>query len=68
MVQAIFNLTGKNPSSALIVGGILMLVLSAVLDQIDPSTAAFLRQTGWSLIIIGVGLNILWLLPRFFNQ
>ncbi len=66
MVEAIFELVGDNPSSALIVGGILMLLLSAILDQIDVGTATFLRQTGWSLIIIGVGLNVLWLLPRFF--
>ena len=66
MVEALFELVGDNPSSALIVGGILMLVLSAILGYIEPSTATFLRQTGWSLILIGVGLNVLWLLPRFF--
>lgn len=64
MVQAIFEFVGSNPPTALIIGGILMLVLSAITEQIEPATAQFLRSTGWALIILGVGLHMLWLLPR----
>ena len=64
MVKAVFELVGSNPPTALIVGGILLFVLSIPLDQIEPTSAQFLRSTGWALIILGIGLHFVWLLPR----
>jgi hypothetical protein len=64
MGQAVFELIGDNPSTALIVGGILLLVLSAIMDMLEPSTASFLRSSGWVLIFFGIGLNVLWLVTK----
>lgn len=64
MVKAVFELVGSNPPTALIVGGILLFVFSVIIDQIEPTSAQFLRSTGWALIILGAGLHIIWLLPR----
>jgi len=63
-MEAIFEFLAENPPTALIVGGILMLLLSAITITLDPSTTKFLRDTGWALISLGVILNILWLFSR----
>ena len=65
MVEAVFEFIAENPPTALIVGGILMLILSVILSPLDPSITSFLIRTGWGLIILGVVIHLIWLLPRF---
>jgi len=61
-MNALFELIGDNPPTALIIGGIFMLVLSSFTGLVDPSATTFLRQSGWDLIFLGILLNVGWLI------
>lgn len=56
MVKSIFEFFADNPPTACIIGGILLLIFS-------PAYAPF-GVWGWILIIIGVILQVLWLIFR----
>jgi hypothetical protein len=67
-VSAIFEFIVRNPSMALIVGGILMIVFSILTAPFDPLTTNFLRNTSLILIVLGVMLQITYLLLKYQHK
>ena len=62
-IEAIFKFIAKHPASMCVAGGILLLLTSPVYENFTSGDPRF-WQGGWVLIIIGVLLNILWLLTK----
>ena len=60
-IEAIFEFVADNPPTAMIVGGVLLIVLSLLTAVVDPSTTEFLRNVGLWLIGGGFLLQVLWL-------
>ena len=60
-IKAIFNFIAKNPPSILILGGILFILLGALMIPINHEGSMILL--GWAPWLIGLGvlLQILWL-------
>ena len=56
-LDIIFKFIAKNPPTALICGGILLLILS-------PAYESF-GWAGWVLIILGIIIQILWIGAKF---
>jgi len=63
-VSSVFEFIAENPPTALIVGGVLLIVLSIFTAPIDPNTTEFLRNTAPWLIGGGFALQVLWLILR----
>jgi hypothetical protein len=63
-IEAIFQFVADNPPSAMIIGGILLIVLSVFTAPVDSNTTGFLR--GIALLLVGLGflLQVLWLIIR----
>jgi len=61
MADVMFEFIARNPPTALIVGGIMMLLFAAFSTG---DIATFLSNTGWQLIFIGFILNVIWLYMR----
>ena len=61
-VEAVFGFVARNPPTAMIVGGILCLVLSALMGPFNPSGAATLGGAAPWLVGGGFVLQVLWLL------
>ena len=62
-ISAIFEFIGDNPPGLLIAGGILFLLIGAIVGLVDPSNSwiGFIIIIGVVLIIIGIFLHIAWL-------
>lgn len=63
-ISAIFEFIAENPPTAMIVGGILLVIISIVTASFDPDTTSFLRNLAIWLIGGGFILQILWLILR----
>jgi hypothetical protein len=63
-LEAIFQFVADNPPSAMIIGGILLIVLSVFTAQVDPSTTGSLRSIAVLLVGLGFLLQVLWLIIR----
>ena len=68
MALANFNFIGKHPSSILIMGGILLLILGFGASSAGNGDAEQLYEFGGWLIGIGIFVHILWLLPRMLRH
>ena len=64
-IEAVFEFVAENPPTAMILGGILFVVLSAFMGPFDPAGASMLASWAPWLIGGGVVLQILWLVLRF---
>lgn len=64
-VSALFEFVADNPPTALIAGGILLIVLSIVTGTVDVSTTEFLRNIALLLIGMGFFLQVLWLILKY---
>ena len=64
-VEAVFEFVAENPPTMMIAGGILFILLSAMMGPFDPTGAAML--SGWAPWLVGGGviLQVLWLVLRF---
>ena len=64
-IGASFKFVAKHPASALVCGGILMLILTPIFEMffITAGDQRFF-MSAWGLIILGAILNILWLVTR----
>jgi hypothetical protein len=64
-VRAIFEFVAENPPTAMIAGGILLIVLSVFTGPVDVETTEFLRNVALVLIGLGFILQVLWLALRY---
>jgi hypothetical protein len=60
-IEAIFKFIAKHPAMALVTGGILFVLLGAVLEPIQKESSSILL--GWApwLFAAGIILQVLWL-------
>jgi len=65
-IIVVFKFIAKHPAMALIVGGILFVLIGALLDPVIPETSNILL--GWAPWLFGAGiiLQILWII--FFRR
>jgi len=63
-ISAVFEFIAENPPTAMIVGGILLVLISILTAPFDVSTTEFLRNLAIWLIAGGFILQILWLILR----
>ena len=63
-IQAVFELVGDNPPTALIVGGILFLLIGVVLHTAQEGSGGLPIILGILLIALGVLLHLQWLDTR----
>jgi len=64
VLQAIFRIIARNPPSILISGGVILHLSAIPFYSLQEALAKSLMRTGWTMIVFGVLLQVLWLVLR----